>query len=104
MSVFPNMLNFLNYVFHLTYNEILEIFKNSSINLNYQTISQGYGTTNIIRIFEQLETHKKKEILPYPYLVKRSLWVTIELISILIGLFYLIYFFNLMRIFYNWIN
>lgn len=89
---------------HLSQNSILEIFKNSSINLNYQTISQGYGTTNIIRIFEQLETQQNKETLPYTYLVKRSLWVTIEFISILIGLFYLIYFFNLMRIFYNWIN
>jgi len=89
---------------HLSHNSILEIIKNSSINLNYQTISQGYGTTNIIRIFKQLETQQKKETLPYTYLVKRSLWVTIELISILIGLFYLIYFFNLMRIFYNWIN
>ena len=89
---------------HLSHSSILEIIKNSSINLNYQTISQGYGTTNIIRIFEQLETQQKKETLPYTYLVKRSLWVTIGFISILIGLFYLIYFFNLMRIFYNWIN
>ena len=88
----------------LSHNKILEIIKNSSISLNYQSISQGYGTTNIIRIFEQLETHQKEEILPYTYLVKRSLWVTIEFISILICLFYLIYFFNLMRIFYNWIN
>ena len=89
---------------HLSHNNILEIIKNSSINLNYQSISQGYGTTNIIRIFEQLDTQQNKETLPYPYLVKRSLWVTIEFISILIGLFYLLYFFNLMRIFYNWIN
>ena len=89
---------------HLSYSEVLEIIKNSSMNLNYQSISQGYGTPNIIRIFEQLETQQNKETLPYTYLVKRSLWVTIELISILIGLFYLIYFFNLMRIFYNWIN
>ena len=89
---------------HLSHNNILEIIKNSSINLNYQSISQGYGTTNIIRIFEQLDTQQNKEILPYTYLVKRSLWVTIEFISILIGLFYLVYFFNLMRIFYSWIN
>ena len=89
---------------HLSYSEVLEIIKNSSINLNYQSISQGYGTPNIIRIFEQLETQPKQEIIPYSYLVKRSIWITIELISILIGLFYLIYFFNLMRIFYNWIN
>ena len=89
---------------HLSYSEVLEIIKNSSINLNYQSISQGYGTPNIIRIFEQLETQPKQEIIPYSYLVKRSLWITIGLISILIGLFYLVYFFNLMRIFYNWIN
>ncbi len=89
---------------HLSYSEVLEIIKNSSMNLNYQSISQGYGTINIIRIFEQLETQQNKETLPYTYLVKRSLWVTIEFISILIGLFYLLYFFNLMRIFYNWIN
>ena len=89
---------------HLSHNSILEIIKKTSIDLNYQTISQGYGTINIIRIFEQLETQPKKEIIPYNYLVKRSLWITIGLISILIGLFYLVYFFNLMRIFYNWIN
>ncbi len=85
----------------LSHIDILEIIKNSSIDLNYQKISQGFGTTNIINIFKYLDMYQEGRILPYNYIIKRSLWFTIEFIVILIIVFYLIFFFNLMKFFYN---
>ncbi len=85
----------------LSHIDILEIIKNSSIDLNYQKISQGVGTTNIINIFKYLDMYQEGRILPYNYVIKRSLWFTIEFIVILIIVFYLVFFFNLMKFFYN---
>jgi len=85
----------------LSYGEILEIIKKSCVNLKYRRISQGFGTPNIMNLIKHLDMVEKKPVLPYNYLIKRSLWITVEFIVILIIIFYLVYFFDLMKIFYN---
>ena len=39
---------------NLSYKDVMKIFQNVSIDMNYENISQGYGTVNIMDIFRRL--------------------------------------------------
>lgn len=75
-----------------SYLDILEIVKQTSINLGFQKNSQGYGMINVVNIFKKLDLYEEK-IIPYNYLMKRSFKTAIELFIILILFYYIFYFF-----------
>ena len=53
-------------------------------------------------IFKQLGYYQeKKEIIPFKYIINKSLMVSIEIILILIIIYLIVYFFNLTHLIYN---
>ncbi len=87
---------------NLSYKDVMKIFQNVSIDMNYENISQGYGTVNIMDIFRRLGYYQQeKKIIPYKYLIKRSLQVSIEIIIVLIIIYLIVNFFNLIHLIYN---
>ncbi len=79
---------------NMLYNDILILLKKSSINLNYERAAQGYGIITVPNIFKNLDLFHDK-ILPYSYLIKKSLKISIEFGIILTILFYFFYFFKI---------
>ncbi|MFW9873523.1 MAG: S8 family serine peptidase, partial [Candidatus Thorarchaeota archaeon] len=82
------------YIPKASFDEIYELLKNSSRDLNLDKFSQGYGMPDIISIIKDQDLIQEK-ILPYKYLVKKSIKITVEFAIIFIVLFYLIYFFRI---------
>jgi serine protease AprX len=80
----------------LTYHEAIDLLRKSSVNLNFERNSQGYGTINISSIFKRLHGYPEK-LISYDYLIKRSLVISIEFVAILIVIFYLASIFNFLR-------
>ncbi len=76
----------------ISYNELLDLFKKSSLDLNYEHATQGLGTVKITDLFKKLDLFNEK-LIPYNYLIKKSLKVTIEFLILIIILFYIINFF-----------
>lgn len=76
------------------YNEILEVFKKSRLDLNYAENSQGIGTSTIVKIFENLGLIQAK-LVSYDYILRRSLKLSIEYLVLFVVIFYLMYFFYL---------
>ncbi|MHA2184818.1 MAG: S8 family serine peptidase, partial [Promethearchaeota archaeon] len=76
-----------------TNQEIYELLKNSCRILNVDPYSQGNGMPNLVKILENLGAIHE-EILPYDYLIKKSLKVSVEFIIVFILLFYFFYFFR----------
>ncbi|MFX0082461.1 MAG: S8 family serine peptidase [Candidatus Hodarchaeota archaeon] len=77
-----------------SHSEIFNLLKNSSRNLELDKFSQGYGMPNIITIFEDLNLIPER-IIPYNYLIRHSIKIAIEIIFVLIIIFYLFYFFRI---------
>jgi len=87
---------------NLSYKDVMKIFQNVSIDMNHENISQGYGTVNIMDIFRRLGYYQQeKKIIPYKYLIKRSLQVSIEIIIVLIIIYLIVNFLNLIHLIYN---
>jgi len=78
----------------ISYDELIKLLENSSVDLDYDNNAQGYGMLIIPRIFKTLNLYQKK-IVPYNYLLKISLKYSIEFLIILIVLFYFFYFFRI---------
>jgi len=76
-----------------TNQEIYDFLKNSCRSLNVDPYSQGNGMPNLVKILENLGAIHE-EILPYDYLIKKSLKVSVEFIIVFILLFYFFYFFR----------
>ncbi len=74
-----------------SYNEIKELFLKSSTDLGYDENTQGFGIPNIVNIFKNLNIFLER-ILPYNYLIKKALAITIEFTIIAIVIYYLFYF------------
>ncbi len=78
--------------------DILKIIKKSS------------KMSDVKKIFNVLGVLQEENIIPYnlpnnyKHLLRRSLFITLKFSVSLIILFYLIYFFNLMKIFYNFFS
>lgn len=77
----------------IAYNDIIDLIKNSSINLNYDPNAQGLGTVKITDLFKELDLYHEK-LSSYNYLTKRSLILSIEFLIVFIIIFYFFYFFN----------
>ncbi|MFX1365470.1 MAG: S8 family serine peptidase [Promethearchaeota archaeon] len=75
------------------YNDIIQLIKKSSRDLNYDSNAQGLGILRIIDVFKELDLYHEK-LFPYNYLVKRSLIFSIEFFIIFVFIFYFVYFFN----------
>ncbi len=71
-----------------TYNALFEILKNSCRDLNLDKFSQGYGMPNIVEIFKKMNLFHEK-ILPYNFLVKKSVKIAIEFTVIFIVIYLL---------------
>lgn len=79
---------------NLLYKDVMKIIQSVSINLNYENISQGYGTVNIMDIFRRLGYYQQeKKIIPYKDLIKKSLEVSIGIIIVLIIIYLIVNFF-----------
>lgn len=78
----------------LSYNTVLELMKKSGIDLSLNPNSQGLGTIKISDIFKKLDLFHE-ELIPYNYLMMRSLKLAIEFFSLFLIVFYLFYFFRL---------
>lgn len=78
----------------ISYEELREILEKVCTTLNYEEVSQGLGTLNVMNLFKKLDLYQEK-VLTYKYLGKRALKFSIESISIFIVIFFLVYFYNL---------
>jgi serine protease AprX len=67
----------------LTPDEIVDILKKSSEDLNYNPNDQGYGTISISKLFKDLGLFHEK-LVPYTYLLKKSLIYTVECLAVLL--------------------
>ncbi|MFX1278466.1 MAG: S8 family serine peptidase [Promethearchaeota archaeon] len=79
---------------HLSHDDLFNLLQKYSIDLELDKYSQGYGILNTSMIFEEYNLIHEK-IIPYGYLIKKSLKITIGFILILIVLFYFFYFFKI---------
>jgi serine protease AprX len=77
----------------ITYKEIMDLFSKSSLDLNYEQTSQGLGTVKVTDLFNELDLLHEK-LVPYNYLIKKSITISIEILILLLFLFYLFYFFR----------
>lgn len=78
-----------------SYHEIFELLKNSSKDLGLDQYSQGYGIPNISAIFNKLNLIHER-IIPYDYLIKKSIKISIGFIIILIVFYSFFYFFKIL--------
>ncbi|UCD02054.1 MAG: S8 family serine peptidase [Promethearchaeota archaeon] len=78
----------------ISYNEIIDLFRKSRLELNWESTAQGMGTVKISELFKKLELFHEK-LIPYSYLIKKSIKVTIEFLILIILLFFLINFFRI---------
>ncbi|TFG04041.1 MAG: hypothetical protein EU539_11705 [Promethearchaeota archaeon] len=86
----------------ISYKEILYYFDKNSIYLNYDINSQGFGAINAKKLFLQLAPTKvTQSIIPYNYLVKKSLKISIEIIIVLLIFYYMIHFLGLIITIFN---
>jgi serine protease AprX len=72
----------------LSYNALFEILKNSCRDLNLDKFSQGYGMPIIVEIFKKMNLFHEK-ILPYNYLVKKAIKVSVEFTVLFIILYFI---------------
>jgi len=87
---------------NLSYDDLMKLFQNVSMDLNYENISQGYGTVNIMEIFRRLGYDQQEiKIIPYKDLIKKSLEVSIEIIVVLIIIYLIVNLLNLVNLIYN---
>lgn len=80
---------------NISHSEVLEIIKDSCIDLNDDKAAQGNGMVTVKLIFEKLNLFLEK-VLPYNYLIKRALKFSIEVSLLLIVIFYFVSFFRIM--------
>lgn len=78
----------------ISYNEILDLIKKSRLDLNYEPTAQGLGTVKITELFKTLDLFHEK-LIPYNYLIRKSIKVSIEFLILLLFLFYLFFLFRL---------
>ncbi|MFX1480073.1 MAG: S8 family serine peptidase [Promethearchaeota archaeon] len=81
----------------ISHKEIYDQLINSCRDLNINKSSQGFGMPQVTKFFENLGLIQEK-ILPYNFLIKRAVVISIEFSIILIVVFYLFYFFHYFRV------
>ncbi len=78
----------------LSYDALIDLLSKSRIDLDYDINTQGLGTVKVSNLFNNLGLFHEK-IVPYNYLIKKSLKLSLEFFIILIILFYFFYFFRI---------
>ncbi len=73
---------------NLSYNALFEILKNSCNDLTLDKFSQGYGMPSIVEIFKKMNLFHEKT-LPYNFLVKKAIKVSVEFTILFIILYFL---------------
>ena len=87
---------------NMFYKDVVKIFQNVSLDLNYENISQGYGTVNVMDIFKPLGYYQAEiKNISYQNLIRRSLILSFEIIMILIIIYFIVNFYNLIHLIYN---
>jgi serine protease AprX len=77
----------------LTYNTLFKTLKNSCKDLNLDKYSQGNGMPRIVEIFKEMNLFHER-ILPYNFLVKKAIIISVEfsVLFIIIYLLFLLFF------------
>lgn len=78
----------------ISYDGLMDMLNDSSIDLQYKKNAQGLGTVKVSHLFTKLDLFHEK-LVPYNYLIKKSLKISIEFLILLIILFYFFYFFRI---------
>ncbi len=87
---------------NITYKDVMKLFQNLRIDINYEKISQGYGTINIMDLLGRSKDYQQDtKIIPYKTLIMKSFEVSIEIIVVLIIIYLIINFLNLIQLIYN---
>ena len=87
---------------NISYKDVMKLFQNVSIDINYEKISQGYGTINLLDLFRiSREYQQDKKIIPYKTLIMKSFEVSIEILVVLIIIYLIINFLNLIHLISN---
>jgi serine protease AprX len=76
---------------NISYSEIIDLMKSTRLDLNYEPTSQGLGAIRVTDLFENLDLFHKK-LIPYNYLIKKSLTKTLEFMIMFLIIFYLVLF------------
>jgi len=76
---------------NISYSEIIDLMKSTRLDLNYEPTSQGLGTIRVTDLFENLDLYHKK-LIPYNYLIRKSLTKTLEFLILFLIIFYLFLF------------
>ncbi len=78
----------------ISYEAIMDLINKSVFNLKLDPNSQGLGIIRVSDLFNELDLFHEV-LVPYNYLIMRSLKLAIEFFAIFLGVFYLFYFFKL---------
>ncbi|MFX1379899.1 MAG: S8 family serine peptidase [Promethearchaeota archaeon] len=78
----------------ISYKALINLLKESSIDLNYKGNTQSIRTLKVTDIFSKLDLFHEK-LVPYNYLIKKSLTLSIGFLILVIILFYFFYFFRI---------
>ncbi len=78
----------------ISYDGLMDMLNDSSVDLQYKKNAQGLGTVKVSHLFTKLDLFHEK-LVPYNYLIKKSLKISIEFLILLIILFYFFYFFRI---------
>ncbi|MFX0003878.1 MAG: S8 family serine peptidase [Candidatus Hodarchaeota archaeon] len=79
---------------NISYDALMDLLAKTSIDLGYEKSIQGLGTVKVSHLFNNLDLFHEK-IIPYNYLIKKSLRISIEFLILLIVLFYFFFFFRI---------
>jgi serine protease AprX len=79
---------------NISYEALIDMFNKSRIDLDYDANTQGLGIVKVSTLFDNLGLFHEK-IVPYNYLIKKSLKLSVEFLIFLIILFYFFYFFRI---------
>ncbi|MFX1431783.1 MAG: S8 family serine peptidase [Promethearchaeota archaeon] len=79
---------------NISYDILMDLLAKTSIDLGYDKSIQGLGTVKVSQIFSNLDLFHEK-LIPYNYLIKKSLRISIEFLILLIILFYFFFFFRI---------
>jgi serine protease AprX len=78
----------------LSYNEIFDLLRENSRDLELDKYIQGYGMPNVSAIFDKFNMIHER-IIPYNFLIKKSVSYSLGLLIILVVIFFLISFFRI---------
>ncbi|MFX0020764.1 MAG: S8 family serine peptidase [Candidatus Hermodarchaeota archaeon] len=79
---------------NISHEALIDMLSKSKIDLDYDINTQGLGTVKVSSLFKNLDLFHEK-LVPYSYLIKKSLRLSVEFLILFVFLFYLFYFFRI---------